>query len=98
MEIRVRFSKEMREGGWSWTTAWEGSAPAFVGTPRFEVGKQYVLCLGDDNGPAHARGVVGFWQGAFAVVDGARLRPFTHGAPAIDVDTATLHNRLTVRP
>ncbi len=75
-----------------------GIGQVVPGTPRFEVGKQYVLCLGDDNGPARARGVVGFWQGAFAVVDGARLRPFTHGAPAIDVDTATLHNRLTVRP
>jgi hypothetical protein len=70
------------------------------GTPRFEVGKQYVLCLGDDNGPSGARGVVGLWQGAFAVVDGARLRPFTHDAPTradLDVDASVLRARLAVR-
>jgi predicted Ser/Thr protein kinase/tetratricopeptide (TPR) repeat protein len=35
-EIRVRFSKDMAPGSWSWTTAWENSAPEFVGQPHYE--------------------------------------------------------------
>ena len=77
----------------------DGIGQLVPGTPRLQVGKQYVLCLGDDNGPSGARGVVGLWQGAFGVVDaaGARLRPFTHGAPSSDVDSAALRQRFTVR-
>jgi len=35
-EIRVRFSKEMTDGSWSWSTAWENSTPAFIGQPHYE--------------------------------------------------------------
>jgi hypothetical protein len=34
-EIRVRFSRPMSDGSWSWSTAWEDSAPEFVGTPHY---------------------------------------------------------------
>lgn len=78
-----------------------GIGQVVPGTPTLQVGQQYVLCLGDDDGPSRARGVVGLWQGAFAVVDGARLRPFTHGhgspGAATDVDAAALRARLGVR-
>jgi type II secretory pathway pseudopilin PulG len=36
MEIRVRFSKEMSDGSWSWSTAWENSTPEFIGQPHYE--------------------------------------------------------------
>ncbi len=35
-EIRVRFSKPMADGSWSWSTAWENSTPEFIGTPHYE--------------------------------------------------------------
>ena len=35
-EIRVRFSKEMADGGWSWSTAWENSTPEIIGQPHYE--------------------------------------------------------------
>ena len=35
-EIRVRFSKEMMDQSWSWSTAWEGSAPEIIGQPHYE--------------------------------------------------------------
>ncbi len=35
-EIRVRFSKEMADGGWSWSTAWQDSTPGSVGNPSYE--------------------------------------------------------------
>ncbi len=38
VEIRVRFSKEMADGGWSWSTAWENSAPENIGDPHYEAG------------------------------------------------------------
>ena len=34
-EIRVRFSKPMQDGSWSWSTAWEKSAPEFIGAPHY---------------------------------------------------------------
>ena len=34
-EIRVRFSKPMAEGSWSWSTAWEDSPPESVGPPHY---------------------------------------------------------------
>jgi serine/threonine protein kinase len=36
VEIRVRFSKEMADGSWSWSTAWENSTPDFIGQPHYE--------------------------------------------------------------
>ncbi len=35
-EIRVRFSKEMTDGSWSWSTAWENSTPEMIGQPHYE--------------------------------------------------------------
>jgi MFS family permease len=35
-EIRVRFSKEMTDGSWSWSSAWENSTPDFIGQPHYE--------------------------------------------------------------
>jgi Flp pilus assembly protein TadD len=35
-EIRVRFSKPMADGSWSWSTAWENSTPEFIGQPHYE--------------------------------------------------------------
>ena len=34
-EIRVRFSKAMQDGSWSWSTAWENSTPETVDSPRY---------------------------------------------------------------
>ncbi len=34
-EIRVRFSKAMEDGSWSWSTAWEKSAPESVDAPHY---------------------------------------------------------------
>ena len=34
-EIRVRFSKPMADGSWSWSTAWENSVPESVGPPHY---------------------------------------------------------------
>jgi tetratricopeptide (TPR) repeat protein/predicted Ser/Thr protein kinase len=34
-EIRVRFSKEMSDGSWSWSSAWENSEPEYIGQPHY---------------------------------------------------------------
>jgi hypothetical protein len=34
-EIRVRFSKAMTDGSWSWSTAWENSTPESIGPPHY---------------------------------------------------------------
>jgi len=34
-EIRVRFSKPMADGSWSWSTAWDNSMPNSIGAPRY---------------------------------------------------------------
>ncbi len=60
-EIRVRFSKEMTDGAWSWTPAWEDSAPevideqkydpdhrTFVINARLEPGRTYAIWLNSD--------------------------------------------------
>ena len=61
-EIRVRFSKPMMDGSWSWSTAWENSTPGSLGPPhyladhrtcvmkvRLEPGKTYAWWLNSDN-------------------------------------------------
>lgn len=61
-EIRVRFSKEMADGSWSWSTAWENSTPEFIGRPHYESdsrtcvvkvklepGRSYAFWLNSDN-------------------------------------------------
>jgi len=35
-EIKVTFSKEMTDGSWSWSTAWENSTPEMIGKPHYE--------------------------------------------------------------
>ena len=40
MEIRVRFSKQMADGSWSWSSAWENSTPDFIGQPHYETDLQ----------------------------------------------------------
>jgi len=44
MELKVTFSKEMADGSWSWSTAWQGSTPEMIGKPKYENdGKTCVL-------------------------------------------------------
>jgi len=44
VEIKVTFSKEMMDGSWSWSTAWQGSTPEIVGKPKYDKdGKTCVL-------------------------------------------------------
>ena len=59
-ELRVRFSKRMLPGSWSWVTAWEGSVPEFLGEPHYvnettcslkvklEAGRTYAIWLNSD--------------------------------------------------
>lgn len=35
-EIKVTFSKEMTDQSWSWSTAWQDSAPESIGKPHYE--------------------------------------------------------------
>lgn len=56
----------------------DGIGQWVAGTPVFDVGGRYVLCLGDDVGPRGARGVIGLWQGAWLVVPGAPAAPGAH--------------------
>ena len=35
VELRVRFSKPMSDGSWSWSSAWENSTPESVGAPHY---------------------------------------------------------------
>jgi RNA polymerase sigma-70 factor (ECF subfamily) len=44
VEIRVSFSKEMKDQSWSWSSAWDDSMPKAVGKPRYEAdGRTCVL-------------------------------------------------------
>ncbi len=36
VEIKVKFSKEMADGSWSWSTAWQRSTPEMAGKPNYE--------------------------------------------------------------
>lgn len=35
-EIKITFSKEMRDHSWSWSSAWENSTPDFIGAPQYD--------------------------------------------------------------
>ena len=35
-EIKVTFSKEMRDQSWSWSTAWQDSAPESIEKPHYD--------------------------------------------------------------
>lgn len=44
VEIKITFSKPMRDQAWSWSTAWEKSDAEVVGKPKYEAdGKTCVL-------------------------------------------------------
>jgi len=43
VEIRVKFSKEMTDGSWSWTSAWPDSTPEAVGRPSYDEDRQTCL-------------------------------------------------------
>jgi len=36
VEIKVTFSKPMRDQAWSWSSAWQGSEPEVVDQPKYE--------------------------------------------------------------
>jgi hypothetical protein len=56
-EIRVRFSKPMSDGSWSWSNAWSNSLPEFGGEPHYEAdARTCVLKANLEAGRAYA-----FW-------------------------------------
>lgn len=36
VEIKITFSKEMSDGSWSWSSAWQDSTPEGIGKPHYE--------------------------------------------------------------
>jgi len=40
VEIKITFSKEMKDQSWSWSTAWQNSAPDFIGKPHYDAGQK----------------------------------------------------------
>ena len=56
-EIRVTFSKKMKDGSWSWSTAWQDSSPEIIGKPKFEAdGKTCVIKVKLEPGKTY-----GYW-------------------------------------
>ncbi len=62
VEIKVTYSKPMKDGSWSWSTAWENSSPESIGKPKYmddhrtcvmkvklEPGKTYAFWLNSSN-------------------------------------------------
>jgi len=39
-EIKVTFSKEMSDGSWSWSTAWQDSTPKSISKPKYEADRK----------------------------------------------------------
>jgi Bacterial Ig-like domain len=35
-EIKITFSKEMKDQSWSWSSAWQNSTPDFIGKPHYD--------------------------------------------------------------
>lgn len=55
MEIKVTFSKEMKNNSWSWSTAWKDSSPEMLGKPRYEAdGKTCVIKVKLEAGKTYA--------------------------------------------
>lgn len=65
------------------------------GMPVLEVGRRYVACLGDDDGPRGARGIMGFWQGLWRL-EQEGVSAFGHAGPVLQpaVDASSLRGRL----
>ena len=42
-EIKVTFSKEMKDGSWSWSSAWQDSTPEVVGKPKYDADRKTCL-------------------------------------------------------
>ena len=40
VEIKVMFSKEMKDHSWSWSTAWKDSSPEVVEKPHYDADKK----------------------------------------------------------
>ncbi len=56
-EIRVTFSKQMKDGSWSWSTAWQDSSPEIIGKPKYEAdGKTCVIKVKLEPGKTY-----GYW-------------------------------------
>ena len=56
-EVKITFSKEMADGSWSWSTAWENSTPDFIGQPHYEAdGRTCVVKVKLEPGQTYA-----FW-------------------------------------
>jgi hypothetical protein len=56
-EIKVVFSKKMKDGSWSWSSAWQGSTPEMIGKPKYEAdGKTCVIQVKLEPGKTY-----GFW-------------------------------------
>jgi RNA polymerase sigma-70 factor (ECF subfamily) len=75
VEIRVTFSKRMKDGSWSWTTAWQDSTPEGIGTPRYENdGKTCVMKVKLEPGKTY-----GYW------INSEKFRNFkdAQGKPAV---------------
>ena len=74
-EIRVRFSKPMADGSWSWSTAWENSTPEMIASPHYEAdGRTCVLKVKLEPGKTYA-----WW------LNSERFKNFTDtsGRPAV---------------
>ena len=57
VEIRVTFSKEMKDKSWSPSSAWQNSTPAIVGEPKYEADhKTWVIQVKLDPGKTY-----GYW-------------------------------------
>ena len=57
MEIKVTFSKEMKNNSWSWSTAWKDSSPEMIEKPRYEAdGKTCVIKVKLEPGKTY-----GYW-------------------------------------
>jgi hypothetical protein len=39
-EIRVKFSKDMQNGSWSWSNAWEDCTPELIDQPKYEMDRR----------------------------------------------------------
>ena len=73
----------------------DGIAQVVPGAPQLEPGARYRLYLGRpdgprlDDGPTQARGIVGFWRGAFVVGDRGEVHPLQPDGRAPVLEPAT---------